>query len=81
MTHSCTVRAQCARITQRSDRGDFSKSFAVGEKMVDVTGIEPVTPCLRRTRIVSRDSIRYFGFCCFQQFEESAFRSKLAPIR
>jgi hypothetical protein len=47
MTHSCTVRAQCARITEHSDRGDFSKSFAIRKKLVDVTGIEPVTPCLQ----------------------------------
>jgi len=47
MTHSCTVRALCARITERSGRGDFSKSFAIRKKLVDVTGIEPVTPCLQ----------------------------------
>jgi hypothetical protein len=47
MTHSCTVRAQCARITERSGRGDFSKSFAIRKKLVDVTGIEPVTPGLQ----------------------------------
>ena len=47
MTHSCTVRAQCARIMRRSGRGDFSNSFAIRKKLVDVTGIEPVTPCLQ----------------------------------
>src|SRR4029077_7830391 len=47
MTHSCTVRAQCARITERSSPGDFSKSFAIRKKLVDVTGIEPATPCLQ----------------------------------
>src|SRR4029077_19282599 len=46
MTHSCTVRAQCARITERSSPCDFSKSFAIRKKLVDVTGIEPATPCL-----------------------------------
>jgi hypothetical protein len=25
----------------------FSKSFAIRKKLVDVTGIEPVTPCLQ----------------------------------
>ena len=47
MTHSCTVRAQCARIMERSGRGDFSNSFAIRKKLVDVTGIEPATPCLQ----------------------------------
>jgi hypothetical protein len=47
MTHSCTVRAQCARIMERSGRGDFSNPFAIRKKLVDVTGIEPVTPCLQ----------------------------------
>jgi hypothetical protein len=28
-------------------RGDFSNSFAIRKKLVDVTGIEPVTPCLQ----------------------------------
>ena len=52
MTHSCTVRAQCARITERSGRGDFSKSFAIRKKLVDVTGIEPVTPACK-ARVIS----------------------------
>jgi len=47
MMHSCTVRAQCARITERSGRGDSSNSFAIRKKLVDVTGIEPVIPCLQ----------------------------------
>ena len=47
MTHSCTVRAHCARKTERSGGRDFLKSFAIRKKMVDVTGIEPVTPCLQ----------------------------------
>jgi hypothetical protein len=47
MTHSCKVRAQRARITARSSLDDFSKSFAIRKKLVDVTGIEPVTPCLQ----------------------------------
>jgi hypothetical protein len=32
---------------ERSGRGDFSESFAIRKKLVDVTGIEPVTPCLQ----------------------------------
>jgi hypothetical protein len=47
MTHSCTVRVQCARITERSGRGDFSKFFAIRKKLVDVIGFEPATPCLQ----------------------------------
>jgi hypothetical protein len=47
MTHSCTVLAQCARIMERSGRGDFSNSFAIRKKLVDVTGFEPATPCLQ----------------------------------
>src|SRR5271155_4194205 len=47
MRRSCTVRAQCARIMGRSGRGDLSNSFAIRKKLVDVTGIEPVTPCLQ----------------------------------
>jgi hypothetical protein len=35
------------RITERSGRGDFSKSFAIRKKLVDVTGFEPATPCLQ----------------------------------
>ena len=52
-----------------------------GIKLVDVTGIEPVTPCLQRTGVLSNRSLRYFGFQCFQQFGESAFRSKLIPMQ
>jgi hypothetical protein len=44
-----------AIIIERSGRGDFSSSFAIGKKLVDVTGIEPVTPCLQNSRL---DSIR-----------------------
>jgi hypothetical protein len=47
MKHSCTVRAQCARITERSGRGDFSNSFAIRKKLVDVTGFEPATPACK----------------------------------
>src|ERR1700689_3564502 len=46
MTHSCTVRVQCARITERSGRGDFSNSFAIRKKFGLVTGVEPGTPSL-----------------------------------
>jgi hypothetical protein len=48
MTYSCTVRAQCARITERSGRGGFSNSFAIRKKLVDATGFEPATLCLQR---------------------------------
>jgi integrase-like protein len=51
------------------------------ENMVDVTGIEPVTPCLQRTGVLSNRSLPYSGFQCFQQFGESAFRSKLNPMQ
>src|ERR1700730_15796040 len=37
-THSCTVRAHCARITERSGGRDFLKSFAIRKKVVDVAG-------------------------------------------
>jgi hypothetical protein len=36
------------------------------KKLVDATGIEPVTPCLQRTGVLSISSIHYFGFQCFQ---------------
>ncbi len=49
MTHSCTVRAQCARIMERSGRGDSSNSFAIKKNLVDVAGIEPATPCLQNS--------------------------------
>ena len=48
-----------ARITERSDRDDFSKSFAIRKKLVDVTGIEPVTPCLQSTGTRSTSSVRF----------------------
>jgi hypothetical protein len=38
----------------------------LGKKLVDVTGFEPVIPCLQRTRVLSNDSVRYFSFYCFQ---------------
>jgi hypothetical protein len=63
MTRSCTVRAQCARIMGRSVRGDFSNSFAIRKKLVDVTGFEPATPCLQnrnatfRKRLIFNHSI------------------------
>ena len=47
MTHSCTVRAQCARMMERSGRGDSSNSLAIRKNLVDVAGIEPATPCLQ----------------------------------
>jgi len=50
------------------------------KELVDVTGIEPVTPCLQRTEVLSNRSLPYFGFQCFQQFGESAFRSPLTPM-
>ena|SRR5271156_4422071 len=48
-----------ARITARSGRGDFSKSFAIRKKVVDVTAIEPVTPCLQSPTIASNNSFRF----------------------
>ena len=63
MTHSCTVRAQCARITERSGRGDSSKSFAIRKKLVDVTGFEPATPCLQRRERKSISLVRLALFC------------------
>ena len=36
-----------SRITEHSGRRYFLKSFAMRKKLVDVTGIEPVTPCLQ----------------------------------
>jgi hypothetical protein len=47
MKHLCTVRAHCAQITEHSGRRDSFKSFAIREKVVDVAGIEPATPCLQ----------------------------------
>ena len=41
------MRAQCARIMERSGRGDSSNSFAIRKNLVDVAGIEPATPCLQ----------------------------------
>jgi hypothetical protein len=32
------------------------------KNLVDVTGIEPVTPCLQRTGVLSNGSVHYFGF-------------------
>jgi hypothetical protein len=46
---------------------------------VDVTGIEPVTPCLQRTGVLSISSIRYFGFQCFQQFWGICFSLEAKP--
>jgi hypothetical protein len=47
MTHSCTVRAQCARIIGLLRQNVLVKSFAIRETLVDVAGIEPATPCLQ----------------------------------
>ena len=47
MTHSCTVRAQCARIIELSRQNVFAKPFAIRKNLVDVAGIEPATPCLQ----------------------------------
>ena len=41
---SCTV---CTNDGTFGPGGDFSKSFTIRRKLVDVTGIEPVTPCLQ----------------------------------
>jgi hypothetical protein len=51
------------------------------KKLVDVTGIEPVPPCLQSIAVLSNGSVHYFGFQCFQQFGESAFRSQLNPMQ
>src|SRR5579871_2556738 len=48
MMYSCTVRAQCARITECSDSDDFRRPFAIRKKLVDVRGLQPLTPCLQR---------------------------------
>src|SRR5579883_524854 len=47
MTHSCTVRAQCARIIDLSGQNVIAKSFAIRKNLVDVRGFEPLTPCLQ----------------------------------
>jgi hypothetical protein len=41
---------------------------------------EPVLPCLQSTGVLFKSSFLSFGFQCFQQFGESAFRSKLTPM-
>ena len=46
------------------------------KKLVDVTGIEPVTPCLQRTGVFSNSSVHYFGFQCFQQFGNLLFAQR-----
>ena len=75
------IRRKSARIMERSGRGDFSNSFAIRKKLVDVTGIEPVTPCLQNTRLGFIPSISIIiKYQRFQQIGESAFRSKLTPM-
>jgi hypothetical protein len=41
-------RAHGVAITKGWERDEMNKFFAVSEELVDVTGIEPVTPCLQR---------------------------------
>jgi hypothetical protein len=50
------------------------------KRLVDVTGIEPVTPCLQSIGLDSIRSIHYFQLLTFQQIGETAFRSKLSPM-
>jgi len=45
-----------------SGQRDFFKSFAIRKKMVDVTGIEPVTPCLQSTKLYSNNSTGNFNY-------------------
>jgi len=59
MTHSCTVRAQCARKTDRLEQDDSAKPFACRKNLVDVAGIEPATPCLQSKQKINLS--RCFG--------------------
>ena len=63
MTHSCTVRAQCARIIGLLGQNVFVKSFAIRKNLVDVAGIEPATPCLQRRERKSISLVRLVLFC------------------
>jgi hypothetical protein len=56
--HSCTVGLKSG---DRA-RDESAKFFAIREKVVDVTGIEPVTPCLQSKRAVCISSVLSFGF-------------------
>jgi hypothetical protein len=48
--------------TERSGGRDFLKAFAIRKKLVDVTGIEPVTPCLRSTKLGPNNSTGTFNY-------------------
>jgi len=39
-----------------TEEGKTDKSFAISKQLVDVTGIEPVTPCLQRTVVLCNGS-------------------------
>jgi hypothetical protein len=49
------------------------------KKLVDVTGIEPVTPCLQSIGLDSIRSIHYFQLLTFPTNRGICFRSKANP--
>jgi hypothetical protein len=51
------------------------------KKLVDVTGIEPVTPCLQSIGLDSIPSIRYRQLLTFPINRGTCFRSKANPNR
>jgi hypothetical protein len=48
---------------------------------MDVAGLEPSVFCLQSSGVLSNNPLLSIGFQRFQQFGESAYRSKLTPIR
>ena len=53
----------------------------LGSIMVDVAGIEPATPCLQSTRLVSNPSIRHFQLLTFPTNRGICFRSKITRTK
>ena len=49
------------------------------KKLVDVTGIEPVTPCLQSTRLASIRSIQYFQLLTFPTNRGTCFSLDAIP--
>jgi len=50
------------------------------KKVVDVTGIEPATPCLQRMRLLSNGSEDNLNYQHLQQIGEPASAQKLTPM-
>jgi hypothetical protein len=75
--HSCTVRAQSGLKSGIEPEIIRLSALRSEKKLVDVRGIEPLTPCLQSPRVDRNRYVAYRNYQSLQRFGESAFAQKL----